>query len=795
MTDIQGVGENSGNIKQQAPSLSLGLENKLHIAWAEEATGSEIKYALFQDNQSIFERGFQADTITNGQPDISCNGDNVFIVWEGYENYTDSEIFFASYVNDIWYDPYCISGENNSKTLFNSQVISNESGVYVVWMEMNKSNNNLYFRGYDFNNWGPIVKINSLENNLYPKLTFLNSELHIFWAEKNNDSFRIAFKKNNGLNWSDTSRFLLESEPTNINGLSVWSSGEKVHIVWSERVDIDSDYGIYITEFDGTNFSCPIQLSNDDNPGHNLDPCISGKNQNVSVVWRINYNYKSNIVYCSFTNGEWSDIEKISGGRNEMGQYNPTIEFADFYVNIMWEDYDETYPTISYLRIEYYPVPTINSVCIQGLQDKDHITDHSPIINWTYNSPYLTQVGYNVSVWQSEKFLSKLMWSINVSSNVEEVQYQGNELKDGQRYYLYIQVFNGYRWSNWAINTFRMNSPPSIPISPNLNDSTYYLENIINTHLLWENSDDEENDIIEYHVFQGLNENPPQNHTIVDTNFTSLIPFDSQGTFYWIVCAFDGYEWSNGSLWSFIVIEYSDPIISHGIVNPTTGDQFTNYTFSFLYVDKDNDIPKFVYLIVDGIKYEMNENDSEDTNFTDGKEYYKVISLNNSNHEYYFQIIDQNDDEFQSDAMYGPLVQNEDTGIDDVTISNIPEVVKVGENIEFTVDLHGLNESEFDYIWYINETAEEFNQKDFNYMFNQIGVYHIGLTVFDKHNNTKQLSLQITVIEESKDPHFDIRSILPYIAISAIIIIIIISVIMIISYKRKSNNGEYNKEE
>lgn len=59
-----------------------------------------------------------------------------------------------------------------------------------------------------------------------------------------------------------------------------------------------------------------------------------------------------------------------------------------------------------------------------------------------------------------------------------------------------------------------------------------------------------------------------------------------------------------------------------GGVTPTVGWNETSFTFWLNYSDVDNDPPDWVKVNVSGVDYDMYENDTSDTNYTDGKSYY-----------------------------------------------------------------------------------------------------------------------------------------------------------------------------
>jgi len=116
-------------------------------------------------------------------------------------------------------------------------------------------------------------------------------------------------------------------------------------------------------------------------------------------------------------------------------------------------------------------VPTTSSVDVQGAQEIQHITDHTPDITWNYgDSEGDTQTKYNATVWTGTGGTGTLMGnSGDVTSAGTTWTYSGSTLVDGSTYYARVRTYDGYEWSAWSEIQFRMNSKPtvsSVEISP-----------------------------------------------------------------------------------------------------------------------------------------------------------------------------------------------------------------------------------------------------------------------------------------------------------------------------------------
>jgi len=90
-----------------------------------------------------------------------------------------------------------------------------------------------------------------------------------------------------------------------------------------------------------------------------------------------------------------------------------------------------------------------------------------------------------------------------------------------------------------------------------------------------------------------------------------------------------------------ISFNYFPKLIS-SCVRPFTGNITTEFNFTIIYIDKDNDQPKYIFLCINGINNTMNETDSTDKLFSDGKRYWYATRLRAGNYTYQFFTSDGN---------------------------------------------------------------------------------------------------------------------------------------------------------
>nr|MDO8109032.1 hypothetical protein [Candidatus Sigynarchaeota archaeon] len=102
------------------------------------------------------------------------------------------------------------------------------------------------------------------------------------------------------------------------------------------------------------------------------------------------------------------------------------------------------------------------------------------------------------------------------------------------------------------------------------------------------------------------------------------------------------------------------PVLSSHQVIPASGTSTTNFTFSVIYTDAENDAPSYVRVIVDGDQHVMVKQNTADVTYSDGCIYVVSLVFTQGNHSFYFTCSD------------GLLTHTTSTGQFEVTATFIP---------------------------------------------------------------------------------------------------------------------------
>jgi hypothetical protein len=127
----------------------------------------------------------------------------------------------------------------------------------------------------------------------------------------------------------------------------------------------------------------------------------------------------------------------------------------------------------------------------------------------------------------------------------------------------------------------------------------------------------------------------------------TVLPLFSEGTHSIKVWAnYSNGIWFESELLYFTINVLNDnaPTLTNEMVMPTAGDQNTQFNFTVLYSDYDNNAPLYINVSINGTDYAMTEQNPADTNYTDGclYQYLTYLPPDPFNYTYFFQCYDSN---------------------------------------------------------------------------------------------------------------------------------------------------------
>jgi hypothetical protein len=262
---------------------------------------------------------------------ISSEGNNVYVVWQD-DTPGNIDIFFARSTDGglTFDDPDNISEENTENSQL-PQISSEGNNVYVVWQDFTPGNTDIFFAtssdgGLTFTDPDNISE--SAEESLAPQISSEGNNVYVVWQDAspdNNDFFDIFFARSTdgGLTFDDPDNI---SETTgNSRSAQISVEGNNVYVVWLDETPGNADIFFARSTDGGLTFTEPENIS--ENTRTSGSPQISSEGNNVYVVW---IDASPNLVqfdifFATSTDGglTFSEPENIS--ENTGSSINPQI--------------------------------------------------------------------------------------------------------------------------------------------------------------------------------------------------------------------------------------------------------------------------------------------------------------------------------------------------------------------------------------------------------------------------------------------------------------------------------------
>ena len=215
----------------------------------------------------------------SGFPQMSSDGNNVYVLWSDGPAFDENIFFIKSTDNGQNFDSVVDLTDGISDRTIEPKLSSSGTNVNVAWSSLGdifvtSSNDG----GSTFSS---IVNVsNSTGVDSLPQIVSVNSDVHVAWTEGNHVMFSAS---SDGGATFDVPKVLntLASGPTDIRIYSI--NGVNVYVTWVESGDVflaKSDDG-------GSNFDAPLNISNS---GGTIfgdpNPVLSINSNFVYVLWR-----------------------------------------------------------------------------------------------------------------------------------------------------------------------------------------------------------------------------------------------------------------------------------------------------------------------------------------------------------------------------------------------------------------------------------------------------------------------------------------------------------------------------
>jgi len=232
------ISENDGS---SGPVQISSSGNNVYVVWGELIAGnSDIFFAFSTNNGQTFSTpdNLSETTGPSDAPQISSEGNNVYVVWRDI-TFPNSDIFFAFSTNNgqTFSTPDNLS-ETTGPSADAPQISSEGNNVYVVWEDNTLGNSDIFF-AFSTNNGQTFSTPDNLsEENTGssedPQISSEGNNVYVVWEDDTpgNDDIFFAFSTNNGQTFS-TPDNLSENDGTSEDP-QISSEGTNVYVVWTD---------------------------------------------------------------------------------------------------------------------------------------------------------------------------------------------------------------------------------------------------------------------------------------------------------------------------------------------------------------------------------------------------------------------------------------------------------------------------------------------------------------------------------------------------------------------------------
>jgi len=254
----------------------------VYVVWIDGIfLSEEILFVVSNDNGQTFST--PPDNLSNTAggsfaPQISSEGNNVYVVWDDdTSGIFTPDIFFArSTDGGLTFSEPPENISNNTGGSEQPQISVEGNNVYVVWSDTTLGDENTFFArstdgGLTFSEPPENISENT-GNSLRPQISSEGNNVYVVWYTVTGN-FDIFFSRS-------TDGGLTFSEPENISenaGLAfdpqISSEGNNVYVVWQDDTPDNDDIFFAVSTDGGLTFSTPENLS--ENTGGSFDPQIS----------------------------------------------------------------------------------------------------------------------------------------------------------------------------------------------------------------------------------------------------------------------------------------------------------------------------------------------------------------------------------------------------------------------------------------------------------------------------------------------------------------------------------------
>jgi hypothetical protein len=340
------------------------IDNNVYLIWQESITdnSNEKNYDIYfkksEDQGNTFNKPINLSNNTgfSEHPQIAVSKNGIFIVWADNTNSNNTEIMFTKSIDDGTTFTKVINLSNNSKNSNNVEISAFDENVYVVWQDIDHTNNNknssiMFKSSLDSGNtFNDTIELATNTNDAYPKVNSYQDYVYIVWNSENNslskdieNSGLFFIKSSDKGNTFDNSIRIVHN---NFGESQISVSREEVLIGWG-GLHAKNINDVYFVKSDdnGTRFTDPytIQVTKSENK-NSSDKINHPTNVEIAhddpsnIVWQDVISKENQDIFIANTKNDFPSTKIVNLSNNTGISECPQIAVSNNHIYIVWED-------------------------------------------------------------------------------------------------------------------------------------------------------------------------------------------------------------------------------------------------------------------------------------------------------------------------------------------------------------------------------------------------------------------------------------------------------------------------
>jgi hypothetical protein len=246
------------------------FENNVYVVWQESVTETlpkhnyDIYFIKSEDNGATFSKviNLSNNIEYSERPQIAVSKDGIFIVWaDKVKDNNNKQIMFTKSQDNGGTFSKVINLSNNSKNSDNPEISSFNENAYVIWQESdpngtnsNNNNKNIVFkRSQDKGNtFNNSIDLIKNTQDAFPKINSYGNNVYVVWNNENKNNSGLFLLKSSDKG-SKFEKILKLSDQSNSGESQIAVDKNEILIVWGGFLSKNNDNIYYVTSNDNGN--------------------------------------------------------------------------------------------------------------------------------------------------------------------------------------------------------------------------------------------------------------------------------------------------------------------------------------------------------------------------------------------------------------------------------------------------------------------------------------------------------------------------------------------------------------